>query len=333
MRKWSAGLLAALPLLTGAAAVEAAPIPIPTLLADFNAIVNGQFNSTSDVQGPVLIGGDLGPGTVSLNSTCPASCIPLPIPIPGYQQINVFGNHTAAFNNTKGNVLVGGPSAGTFPGVTSVTFNNIFPNNFATDIFNPLKVLSQTTLAGLPVNSTFVVNSVTHIGTFNFNLQTVNGVPNVAVVNVTTAQLAQAIGALVFNGLTAATGGAYINVIDAGSFSQTFSYASLTPLRNLVWNFELANAVTINNQWEASILAPNALVMNTAPIEGDLVANVFGGPAPIGSGELHFLPLCSATSSPLLICQAAVIQTPEPGTMALLGAALAAYGVLRRRRV
>jgi choice-of-anchor A domain-containing protein len=329
MRKLTTGLLAAIAALTGAATAEAAAITdpniLPILIADFNAIVDGQFNSGSDTEGPVLIGGVLGPGTVALNQTdVVLGTTPGTTAITGYGEVNVFGNHTAPFNNAMGNVFVGGPVAGTFPNHTSLTFNYAFPPGatpadnpatFQTNIWSKMTGFSAG-LAGLTSPST--LSGSTFTGVANSK--------GVAVFNITLAQLNAVSGTLSFAGcLASATPcDAVVNVTGAGPFTQGFNYGALTSAQqNLIWNFENATDVNVNGEWFASILAPDALVMNTAPIEGTLIAATYGGAAPLGSGELHYHPFD---------CSDNLCDLPEPGSLSVFAAALAAFGAIRRRR-
>ena len=138
----------------GAAVAQAAPIPVPTLLADFNAIIDGNYNATSESVGPVLIGGNLS-STGILNT----SGIALPVPIAGYGQVDVFGNNLATSHPIVQNslTLIGGANLGSIinPGPGSVLGGYIFPgtgfasnNNpltFATDVWAPLTALSLPT--------------------------------------------------------------------------------------------------------------------------------------------------------------------------------------------
>jgi choice-of-anchor A domain-containing protein len=356
MRQWTAGFLATIATLAAAATAEAVACPagtgspvtiqnatVATLLCDYNAIINGQFNSTSDTQGPVLIGGNLGPGTVALNDNgIVLGSSAGTTAITGYGEVNVFGNQTAVFNPAKGHVFVGGSVSSNippFPGATApqptggYTFPGDGPNNagtFATDIWGKMTTLSSN-LATLSSPSTVAGSTFTGVANTD----------GVAVFNITLAQLNGMTGTLSFAGclLTSNPGGAcdaVINVEDAGTFNGSVSYGALTAAQqNLIWNFEAATSVDITHtEWFASILAPNATVVNTHPIEGNLIAASLGGSAPIGSGELHDFPfdcsdnLCGTMGPP-------IIPTPEPGSLSMLGSAFAAFAafvVIRRRR-
>jgi hypothetical protein len=94
MRKWPLGLLTLATSLTGAPIAQA--VPVNTLLADFNVIVDQNFVMAGpDVEGPVLVGGNLTTGAANLNLM---AVVPLPIPIAGLGQVNIFGNVTPQYS-------------------------------------------------------------------------------------------------------------------------------------------------------------------------------------------------------------------------------------------
>jgi choice-of-anchor A domain-containing protein len=302
---------------------------VATLLCDFNAIVDGQFISTSDVQGPVLIGGNLGPGTVALNDNgVVLGTNAGTTAITGYGEVDVFGNQTAAFNPAKGNVFVGGTVAAVtpFPGATSVTSGYTFPPG-ASPADNPTTFQNNiwSKMTGLSATLALLSSSSAVSGGMFTGVANVNGV---AVFNITLAQLNAITGSLSLAGCLAGPTpcDAVINVIGAGSFTQNFNWGTIgSAQQNLIWNFEGATALNIDNEWWASILAtaPGAVVTNTAPIVGNLIATIYGGPAPLGSGELHDFPFdCSDN-----LCASSVIL-PEPGPLAALGSALAMFAAL-----
>jgi choice-of-anchor A domain-containing protein len=311
LRFWSPLLtMALLPPLVSIA--QASPLPVATLLGDFNVITDQNLSTTSDVEGLVLVGGNLS-GNGIIDSKHVAVTPPA-----GFGQINVFGNNSGSWSEAVAHpaVLLGGGNTGTgkFLNAGSVTTGYTFPgsgptnaNTFATDIWAPLTAYSSQ-LSGLTPNSTFTP------ATSTFSANPVSGL---AVFDISATNLAKAKGNLIFTGLTAADH-AVINV--DGSYSQTFNYGGFAE-PNVLWNFFNATSLRVS-LWQASILAPDALVENTGPINGDLVAAGLAA-----SGEVHWHP----PNLPAIGEMPPVDPVPEPGTLSVLGTALASLNLFRRR--
>jgi PEP-CTERM motif len=329
MPKWPIGLLTLAVSLSGGLTAEAAPIPITSvtpaeLLADFNVIVKQDDNS-NDINGPVLVGGDLGPGTGPLNSTgVVLGTTPGTTAIIGYGEVDIFGSHTASNNNTNGSVFVGGASSGTFDGASSVTFNYAFPpgasvsNNpatFNTYIWAPLTTLSSN-LAGLTPNSTLTGTTFTGVAG-----------PNGAVFSVPLSTLSALTGTLSFAGcLALATPcDAVIDVTGAGTLDNAALAFPLVAagFPNIIVNFDDDVTVDVGNVWTASILDPLGSVSATTDITGNVVAENFTNTA-----ETH-LPGFDCSDD---LCGTPNTPVPEPGSLALLGAGLGSLALLLRSR-
>ena len=329
MRKLTAALLTLIATLAGTAAAKAGVFPVNVLLANFNTIVDQNFATTSEVIGPVLIGGNLsGSGILDTSGT--------QVPVAGtsftgYGEINVFGNNFGTWAETgTQHVFLGGTnvSGGSFLTAASVTTNYAFPGynqpgegsnalTFANDIWAQLNGTTglSHSLAGLTAN-----------GTFSGNTFSCTGCTGPEVWNITTAQLMSATGALVFPTCLQSptpTCDGVVNVTGT-SFSSTQTFNPLTALQGLIFNFENATSVNIKDAFEASILAPDATLQSSAFIEGNVVVMNIASTAPVGA-EIHYFPFdCSDN-----LC---ALKMPEPGSLVVLGSALAAFAVIRRRR-
>ncbi len=198
------------------------------------------------------------------------------------------------------------------------------------DIWTPLTTVSSTD-ATLTPNSTF--NATTGV------LTGVAG-PNGSVFSIPLTTLNSFTGTLSLAGcLALATPCDFvINVTGVGTFAQAFSFPTadnIPGLPNGLFNF--GSGIT-GVEWgkqifDASILAVDAVGSNNGAgaLVGDLVVDSVAATAPLGN-EIHFAPfdcsdnLCGSMAPPFV---------PEPGSLALLGsafAAFAAFATIRRRR-
>ncbi len=342
MRQWTAGLFAGIATLATVAAAEATPFDPAKLIGAFNVITNGNLATTSDVQGNILVGGNLSNnGSGLLVSQFPN----VPAPPTGYGNINVFGTNSGGWVVPGGGVkvFIGAANTGsfagggvavtvpyTFPGATGVPEEATNAATFTADIWNPLKSVSSN-LAGMAANN----------GGFNATTGVFTAAATgPSVWNVTAAQLQASANPLSFNSCfssvpNAPTCDGVVNVTGT-SFSSTRTFNPGFPLPGIIFNFEDATSITINNVFEASILAPSANLQSNAFIEGNVIANSVGGVVAIGA-EIHdFLFDCSDNlcvcppGSPG--CSSGPPVVPEPGSLAVLASALAPFALLRYRR-
>ena len=355
MRHWTASIFAATASLAAiAATADAATIPItmvtPTvLLADFNVIAEEDLTTSTDIQGPVMVGclasgcvstegllatgGPLNSKSVVLGTTAGTTGIT------GYGEVDVFGNVLAGTNvSVMGSVTyIGGTNGGSLltSGTGSVLGGYAFPpgtaaqnaTTFQTYIWNPLTTLSSN-LAALSPNSMFSGNTFTPGMTVTAT--------NAAVFNIDLSALTTA-GNLTFAGCLSSSDpatrcNAVINVIGSGTLDNTHLVfpAGLTGIGNfpnIIVNFEDGVTDVVENVWTASILDPLGSVTGKHEIDGGVVAENFST-----SDETH-LPGFDCSSN--LCGPSNIIITPEPGSLTVLGAAFASFAaltLLRRRR-
>ncbi len=283
----------------GAAPASATALTASSILGEFDAVVfHDVSGSCCDVEGPVVIGGNLsGAGTFSNKG---AAALPA-----GYGTTNVYGSASGSFNANGAQVYVAGADSAIFSGGT--VHNG---HNFADPISAfqaPLVALSQQlSLLGansaLPAHNHPPVNNAVIAATPGV----VNGVAGISVFDIRAADLADFAS---FSLDVKAASTVILNV--SGNYTQKANFQNVVEAdrTRVIWNFYDATVLNLT-QFEGTVLAPYATVHNSSSIEGDLVANAFDP-----GGELHYHPFTGNLS---------FLKTdmPEPAGTAVLGVGL-----------
>jgi len=268
---------------------HAGPLTANQIISSYNLVTAGSATTNSDIEGNAVIGGNFNGATVFNNRA------------PAHPEIDIYGANQGNLNDNGGAVHYGS-NTGTInlngSGATKQQGN--FPY-LLSDFTTPLNQLS-TQLAGLAANSTVST------GSSQLTFTTNPGSNGQAVFSLTAATLQADLinNSVVFNNAKGATS---IIVDVSGNFvDPSGSNWNGPALQNVIFNFYNATSVTVNN-WEASILAPNAgLSVASGNIEGFVYANSFAG-----GGEIHNLPFDGTLP---------VSSVPEPGTLLIFGVAL-----------
>ncbi|MDR3465189.1 MAG: choice-of-anchor A family protein [Xanthobacteraceae bacterium] len=270
------------------------------LLTDFNAIV-GNFSSTSETEGAVIVGGTLSGSSATFDTRGghPSGTVS------GFGDVNVYGDTSGGpynVNNLAVKVATAKQTA-TFSG-GSVTYSASLPYSYAS-ISGQLTKLSTTLSTLKTTTGSSLSNSV-------FTAKPVNGV---AVLDLTLSQL-QNIGNPSFK-----LNGAQLFIInvDASSYAtvsgQNFNDQGIAA--NILWNFYNAKSLNFGVEFGGTVLAPGAHVTNSSPIDGTLFAASY-----TGNGELHVAPLSDASYLNT------VQGVPEPSTWMMLIVGFAGAGVM-----
>jgi choice-of-anchor A domain-containing protein len=308
------GLIAAA-LIAGSLSIALSPAKADTLtaaeiLSQFNAVVVGDFGTTSDVEGRLVAGTidntnsstfyenpnslDSPSSFAGVNALTIASCPSCNVNNGG--SVNYVNSNAGSFNFNSG----GGHPKG------SLVQNS--PAFSMSEFTTPLNKL-EVQLGKLTANSTINASDPNN---FTFNINPIKGV---AVFDVSATTLESARN-LVFSNLTSSDT-IIINVTGA-TFAQDFNFNAPTTAFSdqVIWNFEGATNLSFTN-WHGAILAGAASVTNTSPLEGFLYADSFNG-----KGELHDRPFTGVLTP----------GVPEPATWAMMGLGFIGLGLMGWRK-
>jgi choice-of-anchor A domain-containing protein len=288
--------------------VHAAVITADDILDQFNAVVAKNFSTNSDVEGR-LVAGNINNSQSSTFYENPNS-LSSPSSFQGVNALKIQSCPNCNVNNGGGvNFIISNSGTFNLNGGGSVAQNN--PSFAISDFTTPLDGL-QTNLAALTSNSTVMSPNSNSLV---FDVTPVDGV---AVFDISGADLAGGPSDnynITFNNATSATT-IVINV--AGSFTEGNgeNFNGTTFLNeHVIWNFEDATNVNVK-QWHGAVLAGDASVTNSSPMEGFLYAENFAG-----HGELHDFPFQGTLPG----------TVPEPSTWAMMAIGFAGLGFLGLR--
>jgi hypothetical protein len=334
------------------ASASASPLDAASLMANYNLITSGNATTNGDIEGAMIVGGNFTGAAGTANLFNNATRLPAgktsyiyganssQINVDNAGSLYVGGSNSGNINlNGPGNLQIGGANSATINGsaggkvaiagansgtVQNATFlpgnaSTIVPPFVKADVIVALTGYSAT-LAALSSNGSITTgaNSLTfsHAGSGQ------------AVFSITAADLAADLtNANMAFLLGDPSASVIVNVDLQGAnlaLPSSGHFASGTPLQNVLFNFYNGSGTVIDvgALWETSILAMGSEVVNHTPIEGSVAAASF-----TAHGELHnFPPTPPGNHNP-------PPQTiPEPGTLALMLAAMASLVGLRRKR-
>jgi choice-of-anchor A domain-containing protein len=306
LRRGAAAVALVVPLLVATLPAHAAVLTAEDILTQFNAVVSNNFSTQHDVEGRLVAGNINNGGSSTFYENPNSSSAPST-----FQAVNANTILSCPSCNVDhgGSVNFTNTNSGTFGGAP-VQKNN--PSFAMSDFTTPLNAL-QAKLAGMIANSNFASpdsNSlVFHVAP---------DASGTAVFDMTAAQLEGGPGDnynISFSTESATT--IIINV--SGSFTQGGgeNFNGDTYLNeHVIWNFEDAANVNVKS-WHGAVLAGDASVTNSSPMEGFLYAKNF-----TGGGELHDFPFDGTLPG----------AVPEPSTWAMMAIGFAGLGFLGFRR-
>ncbi len=322
---------------------QAAPLSAAQTLNQFNLVVFGDAVSTSHVDGRTYVGGNLRGGDYVLHAQdMPASDHAGLVVRGNASNLNVNGGGVAVGGNlssaniNRGAASVGGNASGVnFNGGAAYVGGSSSGSNFNGGRLNeapaqPSVDAIESTLRDLSLQLSGLAGTGSSVDvrgnrvTFN----AVAGDDGIAVFDLTAldTELFRK-GEFEFN-----LNGAELLIFNLDDlvfdFGINFLGGSAQGIGSkAIWNFYNATDLTIYNQFGGSVLAPNAHLSNYNNIEGTVVAGSLSQ-----YGEIHLQPITHPLLPPPLVPPPPLSAVPEPGTLALLFAALGALALGRRQK-
>ncbi len=319
-----------------------------SLLTQFNAIVLGNLTDSSDINGRAFVGGNL---TGSLNVGRQGDVTASPyntLTVDGsvndgaanannWVNINqggfsvggnarnindnggvkgttsTAGGNVGNINLSGGALQVGGAKNGNVNNATVTYGAQVSTNPVPVSTFATLSTLSKT-LSGMATSGSIAMNG--NVATFTAT----PGTTGTAVFDVDASVAALIFSADRFQFDLGTATSAIINVEDAGSITDDTNYSGVA--QDLLWNFIGTTNIAFDREFAGTVLAPDADVTNTSPIDGTLVA----ANATLNS-EIHSAPFTGTLpdgSTP-------TTPVPEPASAAVVLAGVGMLAVLRRR--
>jgi choice-of-anchor A domain-containing protein len=302
----------AAPLLAAAALpARAGVITAEQILEQFNGVISGTMSSPTDVEGRLVA------GTIDSTTSTPFYSNPNPLSSPSsFQAVNALTIESCPSCDVDngGSVNYVDSNAGSFSfnaggGNPKGSLVQNMPAFSMSDFTTPLNAL-QTQLGALTANS----NVKTSPNSLDFDVTPVDGL---AVFDISTTDLEAANDSITFTDATSAT--TIIINVTGGSFAEAGGEnfnGDAYLAEHVIWNFEGATTLSMG-QWYGAVLAGDATVTNSSPLNGFLYAeNLAAG------GELHDYPFEGTISSPV----------PEPSTWAMMALGFAGLGFAGFRR-
>lgn len=265
-------------------------------LREWNLVVLGDLQSSSEVEGRTFVGGNLnGNSSNYLIAAAPAS----PSGQPGLTVVGDVNGSTKNLNNGAGAIVGGNVTSGFnlngAPQTVKVggTISNTNVNSNI--VQSGLAGSDAGFLSGLQQQKSLLTSSLTDLSgnlaglagnssaTFASNTGTFNATPDangVAVFNITADQL-NSIGQIQFNLNGADT--AIVNVSGANiTLDDNFLGGTNGLGQHVIWNFKDAQTLNLSTAWGGSILAPSAAATTGNYVQGSAV---FG--SLVQNGEFH----------------------------------------------
>ena len=321
----------------------ASPLAGTDDMREWNLIVLGDLQSSSEVEGRTFVGGDLSGNSSNYQIRTPA---PSPTGQPG---LTVVGNVTGGaknLNNGSGAVVGGNVESGfnLNGGTQTVKVGGTISNTNVNQniVQSGLAASSPDFAGGLATQGSVLAGSMKELSAgfsglsansqmqVSGNRATFNAVPDsngVATFSVSSKDL-DSIGEIAFNLNGADT--AIVNVSGTAiNLNDNFLGGTAGLGEHVIWNFNEAQTLNQSTAWGGSVLAPWAAATTANYIQGSAV---FG--SLVQNGEMHLGTYVGQyTPPPATPGSSSGGSTPVPEAGALGLFLLGAAGLIMRRRI
>jgi choice-of-anchor A domain-containing protein len=341
--KRTAFTLSAVAILASAPAF-AASLTVEDLLTTYNGISVGNFNSNQEVEGRLVVGGNLTGNTIQTGFV---ALNPGPA-----QNVVVYGNTTIGKISGKGEIVIGGNGNNTtleesggdltalIGGTYSGTANQVTVNTNQSGPAFQAK-FPDIDFPGLMTYSAFLatLTGATWL-TPDQNNKALVSAPN-AVQSQGTGWVASKVTVLYTTLANLATGGLSVSGLDSdetiivnvsgatGSWNLNGLGNAKNFSKNILWNFHEATSISVNSAIIGSVLAPKAAMSG---FSGSTEGSVIAASINLNNGGLHYQPFAGDLPEQPLIAPPPPAPIPLPAGLPLMVLALGAMALVRRAR-
>jgi choice-of-anchor A domain-containing protein len=326
--------------LLAAAPVFAASLTVEDMLTTYNGVSIGDFYSTQEVEGRLVVGGNLTGSTIQ-------TAFVAQNPVNPVQNVVVYGDVSLQSLSGNGEIVIGGNAK------TGIEKNGATLKTFVGGTFSGLDNFGTVTagLAGQPsFEAKFPDIDFSGLASYSAYLATLTGAVwstpdfnNKALISAPNAVQSEGVDwiaskvTVLFTTLANLSGGGLsvqgldsdetiiVNVSGtSGSWGLNGLGGAKNNAKNILWNFYEATDISVNSALIGSVLAPNAKMSGfSGSTEGSVIAkSIF-----LNNGELHSQPFAGDLPEP-----PTVAPIPLPAGLPLLLAALGGLALVRRAR-
>lgn len=321
-------------------AAHAAPLSAAEVLTLFNAVTEGNLNSSQEIEGRVYVGGNLTGGTLQVGFNGVTASDLDELIVKGSSNIGTINAQNGS------DVTIGGAAVGTIElnggeqGTRTARIGGAFAGNAnqGTVLSNQAALdpnfadrFPEIDFDVLKAESAFFATLTgTAFDTSDVNDKKIIGAPDATGLSVHSASLSDLAGGGYSFDLNGATT-VIINVAGTtGSFGMNAPAGTAALAENVIWNFYEATSIAVNAAIIGSVLAPFA---DMSGFSGSTEGSVIAKSITLNNGELHSRAFTGAlpTEGTPPPPPTTTTPVPLPAGLPLLLAGLGGLALLRRR--